>query len=330
MALAGFWLVGQTISFFASGHRSMARHPATALLVSAGMSAVLLVVLGSVLAAKLEPARPLLPLLVTGVITAALVVWLAMTAEREAENWPLWLQVAGISILLTLLLLVVSFKILSGFGVAVGLIAAWAVVGSALGMGAFGARLPLQALLIGANFLLLELFLARPGLFVGEVDLSLQYAVIGVVLGALMPAVYSSLILEAGIGRAMALGLLGALTPIVLLTLWGPDVLLGLMIGLVARQAIGSGFVAMVAASERWGPWQAPTAMLALGMAIVTVQFGRSLSFFYDAPRIYKAYLAGGVALIVVVIVLAISLPVFRRRAKAAPASGPARPRGAA
>jgi type II secretory pathway component PulM len=70
--------------------------------------------------------------------------------------------------------------------------------------------------------------------------------------------------------------------------------------------------------------------MLALGMAIVTVQFGRSLSFFYDAPRIYKAYLAGGVALIVVVIVLAISLPVFRRRAKAAPASGPARPRGAA
>ena len=330
MALAGFWLVGQTISFFASGHRSMARHPASALLVSAGMSAVLLVVLGSVLAAKLEPARPLLPLLVTGVITAALVVWLAMTAEREAENWPLWLQVAGISILLTLLLLVVSFKILSGFGVAVGLIAAWAVVGSALGMGAFGARLPLQALLIGANFLLLELFLARPGLFVGEVDLSLQYAVIGVVLGALMPAVYSSLILEAGIGRAMALGLLGALTPIVLLTLWGPDVLLGLMIGLVARQAIGSGFVAMVAASERWGPWQAPTAMLALGMAIVTVQFGRSLSFFYDAPRIYKAYLAGGVALIVVVIVLVISLPVFRRRAKAAPASGPARPRGAA
>jgi hypothetical protein len=329
MALAGFWLVGQVISYLAVGHRSMERRPAAALLISAGLSAVLMVAMGSVLAEKLEPAHSLFPLLAIGVVTAALVVWLAMAAERETENWQLWLQAAGLAILLTLFLLVVSLKMLSGFGVAVGLLAAWAVVGSALGMGAFAARLPLQALLIGANYLLLELFLARPGLFVGEADLSLQYAIIGVILGVLLPAIYSSLAPEARVGRAFAVGLLGAATPVILLTLWGPDVLLGLMIGLVARQAVGAGFVAMVAASERWGPWQAPTAMLALGMAIVTVQFGHSLSFLYDVPRIYKAYLAGGVALLVVIVVLAVTLPVHMRRATARPASGAAGPRGA-
>jgi len=330
LALAAFWLLGQIISYFASSHRSMARYPVGSLLISAGLSAALAVVLGSVLGMKLAPAQSLFPLLVTGVITAALVIWLAMTAERETENWPLWIQVAGISILLALFLLVISFKMLAGFGIAVGLIAAWVVAGPALGMGAFAARLPLQVLLMGANFLLLELFLARPGLFVGEVDLSLHYTILGVLLGVLLPAGYSALVLEAGIGRAFLLGLLGAATPVILLTLWGPDVLLGLMIGLVARQGVAAGFVALVAASERWGPWQAPTAMLTLGMAIVTVQFSRSLGFLYDIPRIYKAYLSGGIALVVVIIVLAITLPAHFRRPRPAPTSLPVGPRGGA
>ena len=328
LALAAFWLLGQIISYFASSHRSMARYPVGSLLISAGLSAALAVVLGSVLGLKLEPARSVFPLLITGVITAALVIWLAMTAEREIEDRPLWIQVAGVSVLLALFLLVISYKVMAGFGVAVGLIAAWVVVGSALGMGALAARLPLQVLLMGANFLLLELFLARPGLYIGEVDLSLHYTVVGVILGVLLPAVYSALVLEASIGRAFMLGALGALSPVILLTLWGHDALLGLMIGLVARQGVAAGFVALVAASERWAPWQAPTAMLTLGMAIVTVQFSRSLSFLYDIPRIYKAYAAGGIAVVVVVMVVIITVWQHVSRPRAAPSSGPVGPRG--
>ncbi len=326
LALAAFWLLGQIISYLASASKSLTKLPIASLLISSTLSVTLALVLGSVLGLKLQPALSVVTLLLTGAVTAALIIWLAMTAEREAQDWALWLQVGGTCVILALLLLIVSFKILAGYGVAIALIAAWAVVGSALGMGAFAARLPLQVVMMGANFLLLELFLARPGMHVGQSDLSLHYAVVGAVIGVLLPAVYSSLLLEAGIGRTIMLGVLGSLTPVIFLTFWGQDVLLGLMVGLVARQGVGAGFVALVATSEKWAPWQAPTALLALGMAIVTVQFSQSLSFLYDMPRLYKAYLAGGVAALVVLWVVALALHTHRASRRAAGAAGQVSP----
>ncbi len=81
-----------------------------------------------------------------------------------------------------------------------------------------------------------------------------------------------------------------------------------------------------MATSEKWGPWQAPTALLALGMAIVTVQFSQSLSFLYDMPRLYKAYLAGGVAAVVVLWVAALALHTHRASRRAAGAAGQVSP----
>jgi hypothetical protein len=133
-------------------------------------------------------------------------------------------------------------------------------------------------------------------------------------------------VLEAGVGRTFLLGFLGSLTPVVLLTLWGQDALLGLMVGLVARQGVAAGFVVLVAASEKWGPWQAPTALLALGMAVVTVQFSRSLAFLYDMPRLYKGYLAGGIAVIVVLWVVGLALYARARYGRAAKGSTPVSP----
>jgi hypothetical protein len=326
LALAAFWLLGQIISYLASASKLLSKLPVASMLISAVLSVALSVVLGSVLGMKLQPAESMVALLLTGAVTAALVIWLTLTAERETQEWPLWIQVAATCLLLALFLLVMSFKLFAGYGVAIALIAAWAVVGSALGMGAFAARLPLQVLIMGANFLLLELFLARPSLTVGQSDLSMHYALVGVVLGVLLPAVYSSLVLEAGVGRTFLLGFLGSLTPVVLLTLWGQDALLGLMVGLVARQGVAAGFVVLVAASEKWGPWQAPTALLALGMAVVTVQFSRSLAFLYDMPRLYKGYLAGGIAVIVVLWVVGLALYARARYGRAAKGSTPVSP----
>jgi hypothetical protein len=320
LALAAFWLLGQLISYSATARKSLLRHPAIALAISAAVSAILAVVLGSMLGLRLEPARPLLWLLLAGVFTAALIIWLTTTAHQEPAAWPLWIQVSGLAVLLTIFLLVVSFKLFTGLGAAVALLAAWAVVAPALAMGGMTARLPLQALMIGANFLLLQLFLERGGTSAGEAEMALHYTLVGVVLGVLLPAVYSSLLLHPGVARTFVLGVLGALSPLVVLALWGPDAILGLLVGLVARQGVGVGFVALGAASERWTPWQAPTGLLSLGMGLAAAQFSRSFASLYQIPVRDKVYLAGAIGLLLVLAVTALWLARLLRLRWGAPA----------
>jgi hypothetical protein len=324
-ALASLWIAGQTVASIPSAHRVVARYPLLWAMAAAAFSLVLVLVFGWRVGAKLEPAESLGLLLVAGSVTAALIAWLAIGAEDKP--WLGAVRAHALGAMLMLFLVVLSFKLLAGFGAAVALMVGWAVAGPLLGLRSPARRAPAQALAVGANLLLLRLFLERSGGTVGEVELSLHYALIGVVIGALLPFVYSSLHLRRGLGRTLMLGALGALSPVALLALWGPDAALGLLAGLVGAQALALMLLPLAQANPEVALWQAPTSLLALGTALVAAQFSRPFAFLYDMPRVYKTYLAVGIAAAVILWVIAMALVQWRGRkrspAPAAPVAGP-------
>jgi len=322
LALAALWIVGQTLACIPSAHRAFAKYPLLWPTAAAAFSLILVLVFGWRLGAKLEPAESLGLLLVAGSVTAALIAWLAIGVEDAP--WPSALRVHALGAVLMLFLAALSFKLLAGFGAAVALMAGWAVAGPMLGLRAPARRALAQALAVGANLLLLRLFLERSGGAVGEVELSLHYTLIGVVIGALLPFVYSSLHLRWGLGRTLLLGALGALSPVALLALWGPDAALGLLAGLVGAQALALMLLPLAETNPQIGLWQAPTPLLALGAALVAAQFSRPFAFLYDMPRVYKGYLAAGIAAAVVLWIAATALAQWRGRKRTLPTEAPA------
>ena len=308
LALAAFWLLGALVAYYAAVRKAMARYPVGLLAISGAISAVLTVGLGTLLGAELAPVGKLVLLLTSGVVTGALIVWLAIAAKERAVDGAAALRASGLAVLLALFLLVLGYKVLGGFGVAIALLAGWGLVAAALGMGGMVARLPVQAMLIGANLLLLQLFLERSGASMGEVQMSLHYTLVGVMLGALLPAVFSALVVRPGLVSVLLPGALGALSPLVVLTFWGPDSVLGLMVGLVAAQGIAVSRPLLSTRSTVAGMWQAAMGPLALGMALLATQFSRPFGALYTMPRVYKLYLAAGLAAIVVLWAIGLGL----------------------
>jgi hypothetical protein len=212
-------------------------------------------------------------------------------------------------VLLALFLLVLGYKVLGGFGVAVALLAGWGLVAAALGMRSLAGIVPVVAFsLIGANLLLLQLFLERSGASMGEVQMSLHYTLVGVMLGALLPAVFSAFVVRPGLVSVLLPGALGALSPLIVLTFWGPDSVLGLMVGLVAAQGMAASLPLLSTRRQVAGMWEAAMGPLALGMALVATQFSRPFGALYTMPRVYKLYLAAGLAAIVVLWAIGIGL----------------------
>ena len=308
LALAAFWLLGALVAYYAAVRKAMARYPVGLLAMSGAISAVLTVGLGALLGAELAPVSKLVLLLASGVVTGALIVWLAIAAQERAADGALAVRASGLAVLLALFLLVLGYKVLGGFGVAIALLAGWGLVAAALGMGGMVARLPVQAMLIGANLLLLQLFLERSGASMGEVQMSLHYTLVGVMLGALLPAVFSALVVRPGLVSILLPGALGALSPLVVLTFWGPDSVLGLMVGLVAAQGMAASLPLLSTRRQVAGMWQAAMGPLALGMALLATQFSRPFGALYTMPRVYKLYLAAGLAAIVVLWAIGLGL----------------------
>jgi hypothetical protein len=325
LAVTALWVVGQTIANLVCARPSLARYSGLWPSAAAGLSFILVLVVGWRLGAKLQPAESLELLLIGGSITAGLVLWLGLALK--GMPWSRALQSNALAVALVIFLVVVSFKLLAGFGAAVALLAAWGIAGAVLGLKGVSPRMLAQALAAGASLLLLRLFLERSGSVVGETELSLHYTLVGVIIGVLLPFVYSSLRLRWGVGRTLLVGGLGAASPVVLLTLWGPDAALGLLAGLVGAQAIALLLMPLSELHPEIAIWHAPVATVALLAGLVAVQFTQPFAFLYEMPRIYKAYVAGGVALAVIIwlVVLGLTQAFARSRqsSAAAPAAGP-------
>ena len=298
LALAATWVLAQAVAHAGAATK---RSPAIRVAAAALLAAVLTLLGGLLLARRLGPLDPLAALLVTGFVTAALIVWLtnALAGEPQVRGPAL---PAALSALLMLFALVLGFKLLQGFGAGLALLGAWAVIASGLARGGARSFLPIQMLIFGANFLLLRLFLERIGAGPGDVQPDLHYTLIGVLLGALLPVVSLSLCARPGLGRTLLLGLLTAASPLILVTLWGPDAAVGLLLGLIVAPALA------VVTQPEAESWLAPAGLVSLGLALVTVQFGEVFATLYLAPRAHKVYLAGGIAVLVLLWIAGLGL----------------------
>jgi len=329
LALAAFLLLGHLLSYIAAAQRSAARYPVLLLVLASALGIALVIALGAMLGARLEPAEKLTLLLASGAVTAALIAWLSLTAAAADHTLLRGVQTGGLAAILVLVLLIIGFKALAGFGAAVALIAGWGVAIAALSYGGAAAQIPVHALALGASFLLLRLFLERFGAGLGDIDLSVHYTLIGLLIGALLPLIFSALYPRPGAVRAVLLLVLGVLSVPAALALWGLDAVLGLLLGLIAAQGIAvlARLVTPVAAppaeSGEHSAWPAPAGILGLGIALVAVQFSQPLAFLYEVPRAAKVYIAGAIALAALLWIIGLGLLRLRKRTPGA-AGGPA------
>jgi hypothetical protein len=292
------------------------------ILAGALVTLVLVLVVGWRIGAKLQSAESLLLLLVSGLVTIGLIVWLALAVEQT--EWARAMRFHALAAALILFLVVVSFKLLAGFGTAVALVAAWGIAVLLMGMQGGVSRAPTQALAVGASLLLLRVFMERSGRSLGDSEFAFHYTLIGLIIGAVLPFVYASLQLRPGLRRALLLGGLAALSPLAMLALWGPDAALGLLAGLVAAQAIALLLQPFGEVMPDVAGWQAPSTLIALLAGLVAVQFTRPFSYLYEMPRAYKVYVACGIALAVILWIIASALVQARRKRRAAAPGAPA------
>jgi hypothetical protein len=300
-ALTALWLLAQAVAYFTALSGKVRKSVSISLSLPVFLAAAFTLALGWLLATRLQPAptRPdLFFLLLAGVVTALLLLWLSF--QRPSEN-PASFQASALAALLIVFLAVLAFKLQAGFGVGAALTAAWGIALAGLASPRGQMKLPVSALAIGANFLLLRLFLEQGGNALSNIEMSFHYTLIGLLLGIMLPFVYCSLQLTPGRKRTLALGALSLVSPLLLLALWGPDAMLGMLVGLLAAQALALLLSSLAGIGGPWASWQAPLALLALGMALVASQSSRAFSLLYQLPRLQKVYIAAALALLVII-----------------------------
>ena len=289
------------VAHFASARfaRSDRKYAIPALLAS-----IITLILIAVFAWKVFPNWPLLWVAIMGIVTFALVAWTG--ASGSGSTWP-----PAVATLAVVALAAVGFRTLGGFGVGIGLLAAWAILlpalASARAEGASeeqtdSASVVTYAMFIGIGVLMFRLFLEN---YAGELrglDLRVHYTFVAIAVGAVFPFVLMSLFpispnrgaLCRTVG-AGASGLFAAATPLVIVALWGFKPELGFLVGTFAAEA----FILFIIAGavrvreSRYGE----SALLVLAAQVAAVQLSGFFGAFAQAPRTSKV-----IALAVVVV----------------------------
>lgn len=293
---------------------------------SALVAAVLVIGLSAVYSWKIVSSWQLLEVAAVGIGVGAIAAWLSALLDRSKDS-PGGLEISAVIILLVMAFVVVAFKLWSGLGIAIGLIAAWSL--ALAGVGDWGrdgveestsSTRPLSPVLsLGAVLLLFRLFieLHRGSLRGG--DLRVHYTFVGAMLGVVIPFLLASSLLRLknsnGGSRVLAsvclIGLLAAASPILLFLIWDVQVVTGLMFGLTAAVA----FFLMVRLASDGESGILPCssiALLVMGAQLVAIQFIRPLME-VELTRGIRIWTLGG-TLVVLIIGLAITAFVSARR----------------
>lgn len=236
----------------------------------------------------------LLEVAALGVGTAALAAWLiSISAPKRGATWGI--DAASGSLMLVIAFIVVTFKLWSGLGIAIGLIAAWSVLVPVL---AFRRSIddPLPqglsyVLLLALAAVLFRIFIQHgSGLTGGE--LRVHYTFIGAIIGAMLPLMLASSAYRISscarnregaraiiwmILGAVSLGFFAAAAPIVIFMVWEAKAVLGLVFGLV----VSCGFLLLTflfqagAPADQKGvsPSDQSSGLLIIGTQLVALQF---------------------------------------------------------
>lgn len=245
--------------------RSLNTRPGASYALSALVGSVLVIGLSAIYSWRIVTDWQLLIVTAVGVAIAALIAWLAAGSVRD-NTQPGALDTASLSVLLVAGLFVATFRIWSGFGAVLGLLAAWPIILPSLALrrdlreqvdyvAGEPAAVPkslITAAIFGLAIVLFRLFIELYRSDLGTADLRIHYTFVGAILGVVFPFVLASSFfrlrndgdpranradfpLTAGV---ILLGLIAAASPLALFMIWQIKAVMGLLFGFVAAEAI--------------------------------------------------------------------------------------------
>lgn len=278
----------------------MERLPAARLVASAAATALLSAGLSLLLFRQGGEALPAFIAFGVGAGVGVLLVWARASQMSGAGS-----ALLGLAAIVALL---IGFRLLAGYGVALTGIGLWTALLPVVGVllerrgntAAPGAYALLLALGMVTGFLVFRLLLARVGGRVPGLELGYHYEFTGLLVGALLPvtlgrALYGQRsVLGARLAWALTLGII--LAPPSLMILWGTRAGVGLAAGLVI------GIATLVAAlPEDEGVQTVPLVFTAVVTGLVALTLSDLLQPLYDLPRLSKIYLAVALGLLFVI-----------------------------
>jgi hypothetical protein len=287
-------------------------------LVSLLISAVLIIGLSALYSWRIVHTWQLLEVVAVGLGIGTVIAWLAASISSGSGGS----EAGAVCVLLVAAFVTVAFKLWSGLGVAIGLIAAWSIAIPALGESAEdreGNPLGLipealgWTLYLGLMVLLFRLFVGQYAHELRGTDLQVHYTFIGAMLGAVLPFMFAGSITRLRDARAPLLGialmgLAAAASPLLLFVLWQAKAVMGFSFGLTAAAA----FMMLARLSD--GDKRYSIGLLAVGAQLVAIQFvGPLLQM--ELTRAVRIYVLAG-AVMLGVVWLALSSLFAARRAR--------------
>lgn len=282
--------------------------PGKSYLVSVLIGAALVVGLTAIYSWKLYDDWALLGVSTAGIGIGALIAWIFAAFKREG-NTAGAIEAGAATVLLVAAFAVVAFKLWSGLGIAIGLIAAsvvaipaWIAPRTADERQRLLADAAVGPLAVGLAIVLFRLFVEqyRPGL--RGSDLEFHYTFIGGLLGAILPFVLLASVVRlrearAGSGSIVAvavLGLVAAASGLVLSLLWGERCGLGFSFGLIAAMAF------MLLARLAYGDVRYSIAPLVIAAELAAIQFTAMITEL-EATRAVRIGVLAAAALLFIV-----------------------------
>lgn len=305
IGLAAF--VGIAVGALTGGQDKPGRSSA----LSALVASLVVIGLSAIYAWRIVHQWQLLWVVAAGIGAAAIVAWVASSCART-EDKALAKQMAAACAVLAIALVVVSFKLWAGFGIAIGLLSVWAVLIPLYGLAKDQESSKLSGAAVNAvgglaylvaSVLLFRLFLELYRSDLGGSDLRIHYTFIGAILGVLTPGILSIRPLrETGgpwsktLGIAFV-GLVAAAAPVALLLVWEIKAVMGFVFGLTAALAL------CYADSLDNARRMQVEASLALGSALAAVVFVNPLLQF-EMTRGSRIVVLGAVLVVTIAWVL--------------------------
>jgi hypothetical protein len=276
-------------------------------LLSTLISSVITIGLSAVYAWRLANDWSLLGAVTAGIAAFAIAAWLSGTRSQDPRISGT--NPAAISVLAIVTFAVLAFKLWSGLGVALGLIAAFSVACPVTASGnEDDGRMLRDLFSFGLSIFLFKLFIESYRGELARVDLRIHYAFVGAVLGAMLPMILLSFLFGNGekgrSGRVAAIGFVTAAAPLLFFLVWEIKAVLGFIFGTAVAAALLC-FLRSTGECEESSLCEYPGSLLIIGAQLAAIRFVRPL-IDLDLTRINRIYVLSA-SIVVLSIVFAVS-----------------------
>lgn len=291
---------------------SLRQKPGKSYCITVLISATLIAALAAVYSWKVFNTWQLLSVVAVGLGIAGIVVWLAASVHNLNSSR----QAFAVCAILMVAFVASAFKLWAGLGVAMGLIAAWAVVlpvsreseQNDNGLRRIGCMLQIM-LCFAVSILLYRLFVTEyTSLGLKSTGLHTHYIFIAATVGAVLPFLYIQPASRPGrcsrFCWTFTFGISAAVSPLAIYILWQINAVLGLSFGVTMAIIFG----AIVSQSQEHIPLK--VGFFALGAQLIAIQFVKPL-LDIDLSRAVRIW-----ALVGLVVILTIYFALYGMRSE--------------